>query len=66
MRSPLFELYDPLDELSRQQFYDDEDLFQPRRARDATIADLLPEEEKRGMLRSLANAGASGRTRLDS
>jgi hypothetical protein len=64
MRSPLFELYDPLDELSRQQFYDDEDLFQPRRARDATIADLLPEEEKRGMLRSLANAGASGLTGL--
>jgi hypothetical protein len=64
MRSPLFELYDPLDELSRQQFYEDADLLQPRRARDANISDLMPEEEKQGMLRSLANAGASGLTGL--
>lgn len=50
-RSPLFDLYDPYGLLNGQEGIPDDD---------PTLTDLLPEEEKRSMLRSLASVGASG------
>jgi hypothetical protein len=60
MRSPLFDIFDPYQELNNQQFYDQDDLLAPPRKRDPTISDLMPEEEKQSLLRSAANMGASG------
>lgn len=67
-RSPLFDIYDPLGAF--QQNYElglmpgqDEEIdpigLVPIR-RKPTISDLMPEEEKRTMLRSLAEMGTSG------
>lgn len=59
-RSPLYDLYDPYGELSQYAMpeYDPETgTFRKRRP---AIADLLPEEEKRTMLRKLSEAGSSG------
>lgn len=60
-RSPLFDIYDPYGILSQQAdlglLTDEED---PLKRRQAQIADLLPEEERTGLLRSLANVGTSG------
>ena len=59
-RSPLYDLYDPYGELSQYAMpeYDPETgtFRKPRPA----LADLLPEEEKRTMLRKLAETGSSG------
>jgi len=59
-RSPLYDLYDPYGELSQYAMpeYDPETgtFRKPRPA----LADLLPEEEKRTMLRKLSEAGSSG------
>ena len=57
-RSPLFDFYDPEGLLDQQVLWDD-DPFNPQR-RKPTIADLMPEEEKQGLLRGLANATTSG------
>ena len=58
MRSPLYDYYDPeglltevIDPLTGER-------------RKATLSDLLPEEEKRGMLHKLASAGGSGLSAL--
>lgn len=71
-RSPLFDIYDPYGILGQQAELgilpsQDEELevtgaFPVRRK--PQITDLLPEDEKRGMLSSLANLGASGLTGL--
>jgi hypothetical protein len=67
-RSPLFDIYDPYGALAQQAQFgllpsDDEDIdpigLVPIR-RKPTISDLMPEEEKTGLLRSLANMGSSG------
>jgi hypothetical protein len=55
-RSPLFDLYDPHGILERQA----RDGVLPGGARRLTVSDLLPEEEKKTMLRQLAQAGSSG------
>lgn len=55
-RSPLFDLYDPYGILDRQARAG----MLPGGPRRATVSDLLPEEEKKGMLRQLAQAGSSG------
>lgn len=60
-RSPLFDIYDPYGILSQQAelgLLPDED--DPLKRRRPEIADLLPEEERGGLLRSLANVGTSG------
>jgi hypothetical protein len=62
IRSPLFDIYDPYGILGEQarltpDYDEDTGLLTPGRA---TISDLMPEEEKRGMLRSLADYGTSG------
>ena len=57
-RSPLFDFYDPEGLLDQQVLWDD-DPFNPSR-RKPNIADLMPEEEKQGLLRGLANATTSG------
>lgn len=65
-RSPLFDIYDPAGSLQEQaqwDWMDDEDIdplgIAPIR-RKPTISDLMPEEEKRGLLQTLASAGSSG------
>jgi hypothetical protein len=50
-RSPLFDIYDPYGLLNGQEGIPDDD---------PTLADLMPQEEKSSMLRSLAEAGTSG------
>lgn len=55
-RSPLFDIYDPDGELARRAelgMLDEE-------RRKLTLADIMPEEEKSGLLNSLAKAGSSG------
>lgn len=67
-RSPLFDIYDPQGLLAQQAALgllpDDEDEFEVLGAfpapRKPQISDLMPEEEKTGLLRTLANAGTSG------
>ena len=56
--SPLFDQFDPLGEIRNQSYFDDE--IQGVVKRKATIEDLMPDDEKATLLRSLANAGASG------
>jgi hypothetical protein len=58
-RSPLFDLYDPYGRLKAQA---DAGLLtdEEGQERQARIEDLLPEEEKTSLLRTLANAGTSG------
>lgn len=65
--SPLFDIYDPTGAIRQRAmlspFDDEEDLeitgaFPVKRR--PQITDLMPEEEKQSMLRSLANVGASG------
>ena len=50
-RSRLFDLYDPYGLLEGQEGIPNDD---------PTLADLMPQEEKSGMLRSLAEVGSSG------
>ena len=57
-QSPLFDIYDPYDTLQQQSEYDIDPLTGRRRK--PSIADLMPEEERSSLLRSLANAGTSG------
>lgn len=60
-RSPLFDIYDPYGILSQQAelgLLPDED--DPLKKRRLQTADLLPDEERTGLLRSLANVGTSG------
>ena len=68
-RSPLFDIYDPYGMLQAQAKAgllpeeDDEEMeiigaFE--RPRSATISDLMPSEEKRGLLRNLSEMGTSG------
>jgi hypothetical protein len=57
-RSPLFDLYDPDGLLTGQSDYDIDPLTGRKRRRQ--IADLMPEEDRSSLLRSLANAGTSG------
>lgn len=65
-RSPLFDLFDPDGELedsaSLGLFPDDdlEILGAFRKPRRPTLADLMPEEERGGLLNTLAQAGTSG------
>lgn len=68
-RSPLFDIYDPLGTINNRALLgllpqeDDEDteiIGAFERPRSATISDLMPQEEKQGWLRKLANAGTSG------
>lgn len=64
-RSPLFDIYDPygeLDQRARMGLLDEEeDEFGILRAgRRPQLSDLMPEEEKTGLLQMLANAGTSG------
>jgi hypothetical protein len=64
-RSPLFDIYDPygeLEERARLGMLDDEDylLAGPVGIRKPTLSDLMPEEEKKGWLNSLAEMGSSG------
>lgn len=65
-RSPLFDLYDPQGLLDQQFTFGlpgeegDEFGVLPVRRRRPQIADLLPEEEKQGMLGKLAAMGSSG------
>ncbi len=64
-RSPLFDIFDPYGELDSQAelgLLDDEEylLQGPVSLRKPTISDLMPEEEKGGLLNALAQAGSSG------
>lgn len=64
-RSPLFDIYDPDGELEQQArlglLADEDYLLQgPVKLRKPQISDLMPEEEKGGLLNSLAQAGSSG------
>jgi hypothetical protein len=70
-RSPLFDIYDPYGILQQQAemgMLPGDDDIEPYgmvpMGRKATLSDLMPEEEKTGLLRSLANMGASGLTGL--
>lgn len=71
-RSPLFDIYDPYGILQQQAQFgmlpEPEEDIEPYGLvpvnRKPTISDLMPQEEKAGMLRSLANLGASGLTGL--
>lgn len=64
IRSPLFDIFDPYDTLSAGMLPEMDDEIEPFGLipikRRPQISDLMQEEEKRGMLRSLANMGASG------
>lgn len=69
LRSPLFDIYDPGGILRQQaqlaqlpEYDEDIDPFGVAElpVRRPQLADLMPEEEKRGMLRGLAEAGTSG------
>ena len=65
-RSPLFDIYDPYGDLQQQAEYgllpsEDEEIigaFPVKRK--PQLSDLMPEEERSSLLRSLANAGTSG------
>ena len=67
-RSPLFEIYDPYELLSQQTAFglpeEDDELaplgVMPLNRRKPTLSDLMPEEEKSGLLNTLAQAGTSG------
>ena len=64
-RSPLFDIYDPygeLEERARLGLLDDEEYFLqgPVSLRKPQISDLMPEEEKGGLLNTLSQAGKSG------
>lgn len=67
-RSPLFDIYDPYGILQQQAQFgmlpEPEEDIEPYGLvpvnRKPTISDLMPQEEKRGMLRSLAEMGTSG------
>jgi hypothetical protein len=67
-RSPLFDMYDPYGILQQQAQFgllpDIEEDFEPYGvapvSRKATISDLMPEEEKTGLLNTLAQVGSSG------
>jgi len=63
-RSPLFDIYDPYGSLKEQAEMgmlplEEDEYGNPVRRR-PQLADLMPEEERSGLLRSLANAGTSG------
>jgi hypothetical protein len=65
MRSPLFDIYDPDGTLEEQArlglLMDEEDEFGIRRPKKrASVSDLMPEEEKGGLLNTLSQAGSSG------
>jgi hypothetical protein len=57
-QSPLFDIYDPYGTL-QQQYEGEVDPVTGRKRR-RQIADLMPEEDRSTLLRSLANAGTSG------
>jgi len=62
IRSPLFDIYDPYGIIGEQarltpDYDPDTGMLTPGRA---TISDLMPEQGRRGMLRSLAEMGSSG------
>lgn len=57
MRSPLIDYYDPYGALQQQA---ELGLLPDGVPRDVRLEDLLPPEEKRSMLRTLANTGSSG------
>jgi hypothetical protein len=67
-RSPLFDIYDPYGALAQQAQFgllpSDEEDFEPYGLvpinRKPTVSDLMPEEEKSSMLRSLSEMGSSG------
>jgi hypothetical protein len=67
-RSPLFDIYDPYGALEQQARFgllpQSDEEFDPVGLipikRKPTVSDLMPEEEKTGMLRTLANIGSSG------
>jgi hypothetical protein len=67
-QSPLFDIYDPYDLLKQQAAMgllppdEDTDILgiAPLGRQRATIADLMPQEEKSGLLNSLAQVGSSG------
>jgi len=64
IRSPLFDIFDPYQTLQAGMLPEPDEEIDPIGLmpirRKPTISDLMPEEEKRGMLRSLADYGASG------
>jgi hypothetical protein len=64
-RSPLFDIYDPSGLLPQQAEMgmlppDEDEYGLPVARRRPQLADLMPEEQRSGLLRSLANAGTSG------
>lgn len=67
-RSPLFDIFDPYDRLTAGLLPEADEEIDPIGLvpikRRPQISDLMPEEEKTGLLRSLANMGASGVTGL--
>jgi hypothetical protein len=64
VRSPLFDIFDPYETLQAGLLPESDEEIDPIGLipirRKPTISDLMPEEEKRGMLRSLAEMGSSG------
>lgn len=64
VRSPLFDIFDPYETLQAGLLPEPDEEIDPIGLipirRKPTISDLMPEEEKRGMLRSLAEMGSSG------
>lgn len=64
VRSPLFDIFDPYDTLQAGLLPEPDEEIDPIGLipirRKPTISDLMPQEEKRGMLRSLAEMGSSG------
>ena len=67
-RSPLFDIYDPYGTLQQQAQFgllpSDEEDFEPYGLvpvnRRPTVSDLMPEDEKRGLLQALSEAGSTG------
>lgn len=63
-RSPLFDVFDPNGDIAEQAALglldDDAELFEIGKKRRPLVSDLMPEEEKSGLLGTLANMGASG------
>ena len=60
-RSPLYDLYDPYGLLRQQAEAGLLPGDEPgEMSRQATVSDLMPEEERRSMLRTLADTGSSG------
>lgn len=68
VRSPLFDIFDPYDQLTAGLLPEADEEIDPIGLipvkRRPQISDLMPEEEKTSLLRSLANMGASGVTGL--